>query len=66
VTITEGLDLTGPLQKGVYSLTCGSKSLFQVPNFLQRGSHWPHALALHQHPRVIEIIYAIQWRKSAD
>jgi hypothetical protein len=37
-----------------------------LSNIFQRGPRWSDALALHQYDRVIEIIDAIQWRKSAD
>jgi hypothetical protein len=37
-----------------------------LSNIFQRGPRWPNTLALHQHDRVIEIIDAIQRRKSAE
>src|SRR4029077_12838683 len=37
-----------------------------LSNIFQRRPRWPNALALHQHDRVIEIIDAIQRRKSAE
>jgi hypothetical protein len=37
-----------------------------MPNVFQRGSRRLNALALDQRYRMIEIIYAVQRRKSAE
>src|SRR5580704_8608232 len=41
-------------------------SLQVMLNLFQRGSRRPYTLPLGQHNRMIDIIDAIQWRKSAE